>query len=323
MGPRFVPFILYVFILFTISFASSSVLPQSGSAQTVRKSSLSHSVHERAIALQVVQGFNAPLSTIKRMAHLIIILKNGPLKRTSKCSATVIKRRWLLTAAHCFLSGNGIQVSVKDTYAFVGEARASLRLNNTSIRPYFAERILVHKGFQPKLYDYRNDIALIRLNRPIVRDEYSRVNLSRARRFDPKPGDLVWAAGYGHIDNKRTPAVRLQEGNIKLEGFDKCKAATDPKLQPLLEDKNQVCAVPSATTLEGLTDTCRGDSGGPLFIRPNNTDSIFQFGLTSFANTQLCAQPETVAWYTRVSTQRRAIRQGQHGIFTFWNVMNA
>lgn len=67
------------------------------------------------------------------------------------------------------------------------------------------------------------------------------------------------------------------------------------------------------------TDTCLGDSGGPLFRERLDGSGSVQVAITSFATTFACAQPNTVSWYTRVSKFSGAIMQALENQFSEWD----
>ena len=309
-------------VLFINSLIEATTFPQENpnNVPTVRQGFQQANI---TIVQQIVNGDDAGQSVIQHMAQLIIGLKRGSTTQESTCSATVISRRWLLTAAHCFFPTGGFEISFPDTYAFVAEGSSTLRVSNTKIRPYWVKMYLIHKNYKPNNQDSRNDVALVYLDRSIVRSKFSRVILARQARFDPKPGTTVIAAGYGVIDNRFTPSTRLQEAPLDIESFDTCLTATPGVLRPFLEERKMMCAKSSTAALNGPTDTCFGDSGGPLFIPGTRGKLPTQFAITSFATTFFCAQPNTVAWYTRVSHFHRAIRQGRKKNYRFWNVFSA
>lgn len=270
---------------------------------------------------QIINGDPAPLRVVRHMAHLIVALKRGGQKQSSTCTATILSRRWLLTAAHCFFPGSGYTVSITDTYAFIGEASSTLRVGNTNKRPYYLSLYLTHKGFRAGTNDFRNDIALVFLDRSIARTQFHRVVISRRRRLDPVPKAVVLAAGYGVVDNQLTPSRRLQEAPLDIMPFGFCRDSTPSGLRGFLDDRRQICAVSSNSATGGPTDTCFGDSGGPLFIPKPSNQRSFQFAITSFATTFGCAKANTISWYTRVSFYGRVIRQGQKRNYASWNVV--
>lgn len=141
---------------------------------------------------EIVVGVDALPVTVRHLAHLIIRVKDGSTSRfLGTCTATVIRRRWLMTAAHCF--PRTAEIAFDETFAFVGEARRNTQIPSSNTEPYFVDRVLVHKGFKPEQNDARNDIALVRLNRRIPSQDFSKVKLPRRKRNDPKPGEKVRA----------------------------------------------------------------------------------------------------------------------------------
>lgn len=276
---------------------------------------------------RVINGEEAPSSTVAVLANLIIIAKREGFEDTEiSCTGTVLNRRWLLTAAHCFFVPGGFQISIQDSYAFIGQADATLRIGNTDIEPYRFRSYLTHKDFLPNRVELGNDIALIMLNRLLPRNT-ARVNLSRRRVDDPQPVVSVEAAGYGLVDNPFTPDVKFlaetaMQASITMETFDECKSRSPSQLANAIDENELICTVPGQNSNGENTDICSGDSGGPLFTMASG-QRLFQFGITSFATTLECAADNTVSYYTRVSNYRRTIREGLRRNFASWNVVNA
>lgn len=265
---------------------------------------------------RIIGGVPAGKFLTRHMANIVVHYKDASY--TTLCSATVIQRQWLMTAAHCFLGPSfTFTGSAAMTYAFVGESSSTLRVGNTLKKPYWVKHYLVHKLYQPGTRDHRSDIALVFLDRPIARERFSKVKLARIYDEAPKPGTMVSAAGYGTLDSLGTPSNQLMKTNLMLKGFKTCANREPILFRRHLTDTTQICAVSEHWPKKGVTDTCFGDSGGPLFIYDKKRNAIVQFGITSFG-TQGCATPGSVAWYTRVSHYHGLIQQGMRGRYNLW-----
>ena len=329
-----IPFILCALSTFTI--IHSAPIADGGSHEVPFSNSRDLQIPEgptipnliyltRQQVFETINGAPAPLSVVKTLAQLIVVSKRQNSRDlTTTCSGTVVARQWLLTAATCFLTPGGTTVSVKDSYAFVAEANATLRIENTTIRPYKFQKYLVHKKYNTRNFAEGTDIALIRLDRPIDDDNFSKVTLSSSDSTDPTPVVFVKAAGYGLIprpDNALgLPAVVAKEVNLTMEEFKVCKAGS-PAFGSIVNEEKLVCTVPIQIG-DGFTDTCLGDGGGPLYVRSSD-EPMLQFGINSFSSTSRCAQPDTVGWYTRVSCFYKDITQALGNNFESWNVISA
>ena len=276
---------------------------------------------------RVLGGTIAPESTFRTLANLVIVTKrSGSPDDAILCTGTTLNRRWLLTASHCFFPRGGFQVSIEDSYAFVGQSDATLRINNTNLRPHRFVRYLTHKNYRPDRVALGNDIALIFLDRPIPSSVFQNVRLSPRRSTDPQGVAAVQVAGYGLVDNPITPDTKVKadlamQANVTLQTFAECNRRVLASLASVVDERELVCSVPRPNTTGQSADVCSGDSGGPIFRVIGGR--IEQFGITSFATTLVCAAPNNVNYYTRVSFFRRDIRQGRRMNFASWNVVNA
>ena len=268
-----------------------------------------------------------PQVEVTNMANLIIISRSASSLKYETCTATVLNRRWLLTAAHCLTSSDGLTVSFEETHTFIGELSSTLRIGNTNIRPYRFKRYLIHKNYNPLNDAAGSDIAMIEVDRQIAFNRYSKVDLARTPADDPKPGETVIAAGYGLTKLESFTefefSKRLQKAPLDIRSFDKCKELSSSSWRPFLSDQKLICAGSSTKGNNGPTDTCIGDSGGPLFRERSGRGRSVQVAITSFATTSTCAGPNTVSWYTRVSQFNTDITQALDNNFSAWKVISS
>lgn len=252
-----------------------------------------------------VDGDVSPPNVVNATGHLILKLKKkGFGSIEERCTVSVIFYDWLLTAAHCFFNQYGYTVSLNDSYIFIGEKNATLRVGNTNIVPYRIKKYLIHKDFNPNNVAIGNDVALILLDRGHRwRNYYSIPYIKKG--LKPAPGSLVFAAGFGLIGNPSPnnpfgiKAEEQMEVMLDVQPFEECRKKMHVSFRSYLDENKLICASASKQAKRGIPDTCSGDSGGPLF--QINRNIMYQYGITSFATTRLCGLPETVAFYTRVS----------------------
>lgn len=261
---------------------------------------------------RVVGGSQVGKRLTRHLAHLIIKFKDA--QYSSLCTATVIAPRWLLTAAHCFVGRNGYpSAATFSSYAFIGESSAKLRVENTVKRPYFVKSYFIHKKYKPRRFDHRNDIALVYLDRPIPKAKLSMVKLGRSHKSMPLVGTTVTTAGYGQLSEKGPKASHLMKASLIVKPFLACARREHPYFRQFLSAPIQVCAVSPGWPHIARTDTCYGDSGGPLFFNEKSSGRILQFALTSFG-TSTCAKVGSVTWYTRVFVYYTDIHKKIRGI---------
>jgi hypothetical protein len=163
----------------------------------------------------------------------------------TQCSGTVIAKRLILTAAHCFLAGHGNYV---------------VRALDPRFRFRFAgaTQVAIHPGFDVSALGTSgplNDIALLRIDRDFpawlvpARVEGSR-GLGSNGFVD------VVAAGYGMNRDKKVRSA----GTLRETRFAMLNQVDDPSKLLFLIDRH-------GRTKQLSTGVCRGDSGGPVFRR--------------------------------------------------------
>jgi secreted trypsin-like serine protease len=196
----------------------------------------------------------------------------------------------VLSTAHCFSTRNISKIAV-----ILGVNNLNDKLNESNI--YYISKLFSHPYFDSKK-DYINDIALIKLNKPVIKFNYlvmpiclpqlknTTSNVSSSLDFDIVDKEVT-LIGWGYIDyHSKTLATSLKQMNRKISN--NASLCSYIRFNP----KTTYCAVNS----KKIQDTCNGDSGGPLMLNINNR--WFVYGLTSFGDTS--CNPTKSSYYSKI-----------------------
>ncbi|XP_053305243.1 acrosin-like [Spea bombifrons] len=148
-----------------------------------------------------------------------------------------------------------------------------------------------HKKYDPDTES--NDIALLKLNKPIVFDEYTQPASLPPKKAILSKMDDCFIAGWGVLEEESTESLDvLQEAPVNMIPVESCNRQTWNN--GALGDYN-LCA---GHEQEGI-DSCQGDSGGPLMCKRHKAKFYTVVGITSWGSG--CARKQKPGVYT--STQ--------------------
>ncbi len=189
------------------------------------------------------------------------------------CGATLIRSRWLLTAAHCKVAPGEFGVL----------GRVDLTQPGGEIIP--AALTLISSKYSDAGQGY--DFSLVRLSRPSTQTPIEMVSEGWEG-----PGVLASVAGWGlTTEYAQVTSTILLETEVPIYAAESCTAAY-----------GFISTVICAGYPEGGRDTCQGDSGGGLFVQQNGWK---QAGITSFGDG--CGKPGRPGAYTAIGKIRRTI----------------
>ena len=196
---------------------------------------LAAAVVTAAPASAVANGSDVPQGTFEFAAKLTMtdIPKPDGTKYNSACSGSLIAKKWIITAGHCFHDAARNPVSGPVPYP------TAVLLGTTTVDQPGITRNVVTVYQSPS-----NDIAIAELDKPVSGVEPLTLN-----RRTPVVGQKVTLAGWGSLTSvDPTPGAKLQQGVMKV-------ATVDPQYVGVKG------FAPTSTT-----SACVYDSGAPYFV---------------------------------------------------------
>jgi len=217
---------------------------------------------ERFSAEKIVGGVQAT----KGEFPFIVSLKSS--YGSHFCGGSLIKKNWVLTAAHCVEGGylKGVTIGLHNQADTVG------------VEKFTVLEIIKNPGWDTNTMD--NDFALVKLSGD---SKFAPIALNTK---EISNADFV-TAGWGTTSEGGGVSKILMKVSVPFVSKEVCSAAYEGITDSML----------CAGYKEGGKDSCQGDSGGPLIVGSGSNMALA--GVVSWG--EGCARPNKYGVYSKVN----------------------
>ncbi|XP_042351893.1 elastase-1-like [Plectropomus leopardus] len=197
------------------------------------------------------------------------------------CGGTLIRRAWVMTAAHCMYSSRSMRVVLGDLY---------LHSNSHTEQYRSVSNVYIHPDWNNNSISSGNDIALLRLSSEATMTSY--VGLP----YIPSYGEILphnhpcYITGYGRTSTGGSMTTTMRQAYLPVVDHETCTSAG---WWGSTIKTTMICAG------GGAQSACNGDFGGPLSCKVNN--KWYVHGVASFVSGMGCNAPQKPTVFTRVS----------------------
>ncbi|KAJ1966254.1 hypothetical protein GGI12_000216 [Dipsacomyces acuminosporus] len=231
-----------------LAFVLALITPSTGAPSTGTPSSWSSRLLPRILGGSVASKGEYPF---------IVYLYNS-VERTY-CGGSILSDSWVVSAAHCIKKAKASDIDVYvGQYNYNLDKSKATGLAELHVHPQYNDATMV------------NDIALLRLSSKISGKNAKPIDIDTGSVGD---GTSVRALGWGFTSSTGSSSSKdLKEGDMTTLSAAQC-SKKDSKFTG--NDGARICVAADTGT-----DTCPGDSGGPLIRKVNGKYMLL--GITSF-----------------------------------------
>jgi len=197
------------------------------------------------------------------------------------CGGTLIDKRWLITAGHCFYNIEDTNFKIK---LGADDHGPNSSANEPSQQVVKIEKFWIHPNFSTP--GPTNDITLIKLAQDVTLNDFVRPACLPKGTDRLKGGEKVVTIGWGKANYAHWPKL-LQQVVLSAGNETACKEDNGGQWDP----ETMICAGSRNSSAAG---NCFGDSGGPLLAKRDKKWVLF--GIVSFGPRH-CGTATTVYGY--------------------------